>query len=346
VNAVETGDGRGSTEDEALPVDHPALAVFAPPRLDAARARLGIDRGTPITANFTGWCKLVLLTPELAICVPRDHTLVDAMRREIAALERVADLGIPSVPEIRAVIDDEALGPHPILVCGRLPGVPLSDVVESMASGELALLVEELGRLTARWHGASITGADALRERDSLAPVVRFARSLDLSRDERRWTDRAIEIAGSLDRVLVHGDIHEGQLLVEADPPHVLTGILDWQTARIDHPFVDFDLGEWGTAMWRGHRRSFVALREQAWSAYARERSLGPEVGAAFEWFHACSHLRRLTGDGGFPVAHRPEVVGTTAEGRAAISSSLLALAGEAADPMRSTDERPTGRQT
>ncbi len=37
-------------------------------------------------------------------------------------------------------------------------------------------------------------------------------------------------------------------------PPHRLTGILDWQTARVDHPFVEFDLGEWGTALWRGHR--------------------------------------------------------------------------------------------
>jgi hypothetical protein len=50
-------------------------------------------------------------------------------------------------------------------------------------------------------------------------------------------------------------------------------------------------------------------------------------MGAAFEWFHACSHARRLLGDGGFPVVHPPEVVGTPAEARAALAVALRDLA-------------------
>src|SRR4029077_11190230 len=71
--------------------------------------------------------------------------------------------------------------------------------------------------------------------------------------------------------VLVHGDIHEDQVLADDGR---LTGVLDWETARIDHPFWDFDLGEWGTGLWRRHRRDFGALWAHGWRAYAEVRGL------------------------------------------------------------------------
>jgi aminoglycoside phosphotransferase (APT) family kinase protein len=259
--------------------------------------------------------------------VPRDHTLVDPLRREIAALELLADLRLPSVPRIREVIEDAALCPYPILVCERVRGIGLDGLVESMPADELGRLVEDLGRRTAGWHAIPVDDAGVLGRRDGFAPVVAFAASVDLSAEERRWNDRAVEIADALPRVVVHGDIHEGQLLVDPDPPHELTGILDWQTARVDHPFVDFDLGEWGTAMWRGHRAGFSELRRRAFAAYAVERDLPPEVADAFEWFHACSHARRLSGEGGFPVVHPPGITGTPVEARTAITIALRALA-------------------
>jgi len=52
------------------------------------------------------------------------------------------------------------------------------------------------------------------------------------------------------------------------------SGILDWETARVDHPFWDFDLGEWGTGLWRQHRHDFSRLWSIAWQSYARERGL------------------------------------------------------------------------
>jgi aminoglycoside phosphotransferase (APT) family kinase protein len=126
--------------------------------------------------------------------------------------------------------------------------------------------------------------------------------------------------------VLVHGDLHEGQLLVDLEPPHALRGILDWQTARIDHPFVELDLGEWGTALWRGHRSHFPELRARAWEAYRAERDLDPGLAGVFEWHHATTHARKLLGVDRFPVAHPPSVVGTLDEARAAVLAALAAV--------------------
>jgi aminoglycoside phosphotransferase (APT) family kinase protein len=96
--------------------------------------------------------------------------------------------------------------------------------------------------------------------------------------------------------VLVHGDIHQGQLLAGGGR---LTGILDWETARVHHPFWDFDLGQWGTGLWR--RRDFSALRARGWRAYARARGL--DVGSGpLETAFRLRHALGLLADPGDPA--------------------------------------------
>jgi hypothetical protein len=83
-------------------------------------------------------------------------------------------------------------------------------------------------------------------------------------------------------------------------------GIIDWETARVDHPFWDF--GEWGTGLWRRRRRDFSALRTRGWRAYAQARGLDVDSGpleAAFRLRHAIG----LLADPGDPA-----VVGTLEE--------------------------------
>ena len=87
-----------------------------------------------------------------------------------------------------------------------------------------------------------------------------------------------------------------------------MTGIIDWETARVDHPFWDFDFGEWGTGLWRRRRPDFGALWARGWRAYAQARGL--ETGSrpletAFRLRHA---LGLLTDPGD------PAVVGTVQE--------------------------------
>ena len=87
-----------------------------------------------------------------------------------------------------------------------------------------------------------------------------------------------------------------------------LTGIIDWETARVDHPFWDFDLGEWGTGLWRRRRRDFSALWARGWRAYAQARGL--EVGSGpLQTALRLRHALGLLADPGDPA-----VVGTIEE--------------------------------
>jgi len=311
-----------------VPPDHPVLAVVAPPRLARFRELLDLGPDDEIGADFTGWSKLVLLTADHAVLFPRDHTQVAFLRNEVLALEAVNQLQIPAVPRVLAVWEDPSVSAHPVVVLERLPGIPLAGVVEHMTPATLADLFGELGRLAARWHGLDTALVSTLPHRAALDELTTLADELDLDADEARTAAGALERARELLPVLVHGDLHEGQLLVDPEPPHALTGILDWQTARVDHPFVEFDLGEWGTALWRGHRADFPELRRRAWATYATERGLEDGLAPVFEWFHACGHARRLLGTQAFPVAHADGVVGTLAEARAHVQMALRTLDG------------------
>ena len=309
-----------------LPSDHPALAVVAPPRMARLRELLELGPDDPIEADFTGWSKLVLLTDRHAVLFPRDHTQVDSLRREADALRALAPLGLAVVPRVEAEWDDRDLSAYPVVVLQRLPGVLLADVVEEIDATTVVALFGQLGALAAGWHAVDPAEVPDLPRRAGLDAFASLAHTLELGPAETQAAGWALERARALDPVLVHGDLHEGQVLVAPDPPHTVTGIVDWQTSRIDHPFVEFDLGEWGTAMWRAHRSRFPELRRQAWEAYATARSLPNDLGPVFEWYHACSHVRRLVGDRAFPVAHAADVVGTLAEARETVRAALRTL--------------------
>jgi len=87
-----------------------------------------------------------------------------------------------------------------------------------------------------------------------------------------------------------------------------MSGIIDWETAPVDHPFWDFDLGEWGTGMWRRCRHDLSTIWAGRWGAYAAVRGSSTDsqpLEAALRLRHA---LRLLE------TPSDPDVVGTVAE--------------------------------
>jgi aminoglycoside phosphotransferase (APT) family kinase protein len=259
-------------------VGNPLNAVLVPRQAERFASLVGVELDR-LQVNVTGWNKLVLLAPDRVFLFPRAQTGVEWFQREITAYRALSQSQLTVVPRLLGCWDDPDVYPFPFAAVtrlrGRIPSKPET-------------LLDQLGRSIAGWHELGppeLPGARPPRHLD--LPHHRWLqRALDpatvddaaaeaatrLQRPDRltAWTV-LLRTAARLDPVLVHGDIHEDQLLAEAGR---LTGIIDWETARIDHPFWDFDLGEWGTGLWRRHRRDFSALWSRLWRAYAVERGL------------------------------------------------------------------------
>jgi len=256
----------------------PLWAVLIPPRLIRFRERVQIG-DERLDVDFTGWNKFVLLAAERAYLFPREPNSVEWFERELAAYRALAPIGLSIVPRLLGEWRDETIYPHPFAAVSRLPGTHPADASD---------LLDQLGRSIARWHEIAppeLPGSrppahhdrtDSRWLRRALDPAttrqaVREAADRLACADRiERWSEQ-MEVAAQLPHVLVHGDLHEDQLLAVEGR---LTGILDWETARIDHPFWDFDFSEWGTGLWRRHRLEFSRLWSNVWRSYASERGL------------------------------------------------------------------------
>ena len=323
--------------------DDPLLAVVSPPRAERFRALAGLAPDDPVTGDFSGWSKLVVLTPRLAVLFPRDHTMVEPLRREVEALRAVAPAGLAEVPEVLHVWEEAGISPYPVVALRRLPGVVLEGLLPELDVEALGHVVAQLGRLTARWHAAPPEPLAARPPRDLPhrrtldrllgarpgapdAPdaVGRVCRALGIPRDDEARVLAAVRRVRALPRVIAHGDVHEGQVLVDPADGLRVTGVLDWQTATVDHPFSDFDFGEWGPTFWRRHRAALPALRRLWWDAYAAARGLPGDLAAAFEWVWAASHAMWRQEE---PAASDAEVTGTSEDAAALARQAARALA-------------------
>ncbi|HEY9243916.1 MAG TPA: aminoglycoside phosphotransferase family protein [Streptosporangiaceae bacterium] len=288
-------------------------AVLVPPQAARFAALTGADLDR-LVLNVGGWNKLVLLDHDRVFLFPRSAAGVEWFEREIAAYQALAQTGLTVVPRLLARWQDPEIYPFPFAAVTRLPG---------QVPAEPEALLDQVGRAIACWHQLTppptLAGARPPQHHDA-AHHAWLRRALDpatsgaavaeaaarLGRPDRAaaWT-HLLAGAAQLTPVLVHGDIHEDQLLAEDDR---LTGIIDWETVRVDHPFWDFDLGEWGTGLWRRHRRDFGELWARGWRAYATARGLDPDSGPVQTAFRL-RHALRLLDDPGDPA-----VVGTLGE--------------------------------
>jgi aminoglycoside phosphotransferase (APT) family kinase protein len=309
----------GTPDDTATSVIHgnPLWAVLIPPRLLHFRelAGIGDDR---LDVDFTGWNKFVLLGAEQVYLFPRKADDVEWFERELAAYRSLEPVGLSIVPRLSGEWRDETVYPYPFAAVSRLPGTHPADASD---------LLDQLGRAIAQWHSITppeLPGARppahhgrsdirwlrrALNPASTREAVAEAADRLARPGRIEEWSER-LEMGAQLPHVLVHGDIHEDQLLALDGQ---LTGILDWETVRVDHPFWDFDFAEWGTGLWRRHRLNFSRLWSVAWGSYAKERGLDLDslpLETAFRLRHA---LFLLDND------RDPMIAGTIEEHLAAI---------------------------
>jgi aminoglycoside phosphotransferase (APT) family kinase protein len=293
-------------------VGRPVHAVLIPPQAERFASITGADPDR-LVLNVTGWNKLVLIDSERVFLFPRSAVGVEWFEREVATYRALAATRLAIVPRLLGYWDDPGVYPFPFAAVTRLRGT---------VPAEPEAFIEQLGAAIAGWHGLeppALAGARPPRHHDAahhrwlhraLDPVTsaeaaaEAAGRLGVPARAAAWAD-LLACAARLAPVLVHGDIHEDQMLSDDGQ---LTGVIDWETARIDHPFWDFDLGEWGTGLWRRRRRDFSVLWARGWRAYAQARGLDTSprpLETAFRLRHA---LYLLTGPGD------PAVLGTLDE--------------------------------
>jgi aminoglycoside phosphotransferase (APT) family kinase protein len=287
-------------------VGRPVNAVLIPPQAErfASLAGANLDR---LVLNVSGWNKLVLVDSERVFLFPRSAAGVEWFERELAVYRALAGVRLSVVPRLLDRWEDAEIYPFPFAAVTRMRGEVPTDAEP---------LIEQLGRAIACWHALApppLVGARppvhqsashhrwlrrALDRTTYASAAAEAADLLGLPGRASAWAD-LLARAAQLAPVLVHGDIHEDQLLAD---------IIDWETARVDHPFWDFDFGEWGTGFWRRRRRDFSALWARGWVAYARMRGLDTDprpLETAFRLRHALC----LLADPGDPA-----VVGTLEE--------------------------------
>ena len=287
-------------------------AVLVPPQAERFASIVGVDPGR-LVLNVTGWNKLVLLGSHQVFLFPRSGAGVEWFERELAAYRALAGAQLSVVPRLLGRWEDPEIYPFPFAAVSRLRGEVPTDP---------EALVEQVGQAIACWHELdppALAGARPPRHHDAahhrwLRRALDPATSAEAAAEAAdrlgqpgrapAWAD-LLARAAQLGPVLVHGDIHEDQLLADGGR---LTGIIDWETARVDHPFWDFDLGEWGTGLWRRRRRDFGALWARGWRAYAQTRGLDTDA-RPLETAFRLRHALGLLADPGDPA-----VVGTLEE--------------------------------
>ena len=258
-------------------------AVLIEPQLEHFRALCQVGDG-PLTVSFEGWHRHAILSPDRVFLFPRDRSRVPGLLREVGILEALDGRGVPA-PRLLGQWRDPAVSPYPFIAVSRLPGRTWSGLEADATLDQLTTVLSGLGRAIARWHRLDLRtlprrvrsgrpqrrgGFERWLDRDVLRDAaIAAVHQLGLSPQRAAAWLRELEPLVTMAPVLVHGDINEGQILV--DDQLAVTGILDWETAGVGHPLKDFDFGEWGYGIF-AWEHAFDVLRRHMWEAYAQAR--------------------------------------------------------------------------
>ena len=127
------------------------------------------------------------------------------------------------------------------------------------------------------------------------------AAALDVDGDVGGLVD-ALTPAAELGDVVVHNDLHEAQVMVDGGGS--VTGLVDWQTASIDHPFVDFDMLQWGRGALARFDPDPAPHRRAMWEGAGGDALVGAWAGELLHvvwtltdgWWAASSPTAPVTG--------------------------------------------------
>lgn len=275
------------------------FAILNPEQIDNLCKRFNISK-EELTPVFSGWHKRILIANDKVFLFPREPQFQRGVDIESSIYHEFSQIDAVALPQlIEKVIDPEISG-FPFIVTTKLEGKPFSEFIDDISIEDLELFLLELTNLIVKWHSIPQDMISSLiktrfREQESvmnlstildyLSVPDRYKEAISFVLNELNdyiiFTKTEIEAisqvvarVSSLSYTLVHGDIHEDQILVEKKESNLrITGILDWESARFANPIQEFNFGEWGLQIWK-FKNSFAQLRRSIWNAYCKARNI------------------------------------------------------------------------
>ncbi|MHA1224628.1 MAG: aminoglycoside phosphotransferase family protein [Candidatus Heimdallarchaeaceae archaeon] len=262
-----------------------------------------------IEPNFEGWRKLILYSKEKIFSFPRDPSLIDSLEMEAEALKFLSHYNHLPVPKYIDYLFDKDISYYRFLISSRLNGKKFSKFENKINLPALEKFLVNLSETFTLWHNIKVNEIPSTIQKDSeiinrkintqtwgnfaldinqltnaiyyIQGVIDFwgektnstiTTFLLNSQSFDKWVYCLKEIV-ELDHVLLHGDIHEDQILVESKETMKITGIIDWETIRIGNPIWEFNFLEWGLTIWNW-RKNFSTLRRKMWKKYLNKRKI------------------------------------------------------------------------
>jgi aminoglycoside phosphotransferase (APT) family kinase protein len=198
----------------------------------------------------TGWDVDVWRFGDVVVRFPRRALGVRALENELVVLPLLADAVSLPVPRPRAIVEPALGFPARFYAHDFLPGVPANRA--GLDDGALARLAAPLGRFIAALHAiplpplrAAGVGIDGRGDHVRVAErgrgwLAKVALPAELHDRAAAILDAPAPPIADGEATLVHGDLHAGNLLVDADD---LTAVIDWGDCAAGDPAIDLAIG-------------------------------------------------------------------------------------------------------
>lgn len=272
---------------------NPLEVVLTPPQRERLRQVLRLPDLSEVSLTGEGWHRFAVLTPDRVVLLPRSHRWVPGLDREASALALLQRHRI-GAPRLLGRIDDDELWPYPVTIVTRYPGRSWAARQDAADRGQWLQMLSRLGELIAGFHRIDVNLVPAsigartppspdpmeieLRHfEDYLEPgrlekiAVALADSAELPQHRVDHWLRFVEPCLALEPTFTHRDINEGQIMINSAGD--ISGLIDWESAGVQHPLTDFDFGEWGFGIY-AWESDFADFRRVLWQSYAAARGV------------------------------------------------------------------------
>jgi len=270
-------------------------------------AKHGLDKSQAVIGG--GWRKDVIVFPDDVYCLPFSEDSAGFVEREHAFFRCYHGRMGVEIPRFVRSFRDEEFCQFDIGIITRVKGEPLYPSMDGMDwPGIRGVFIDFAGK-AALWHEvkpdaellnrhgtsfAALSGITTMNRWLSwlLNPCVAVEtvdwvhgllleaakkEGLDVSSLERDGTrkgwERAFSELSCLKPVILHGDMHDGQLIL-LPGTSVITGVIDWDNFCFGNPLLDFSTSKWfPDKMWL-YRKDFHEMRVEMWQRYLDRRGI------------------------------------------------------------------------